>query len=168
MSPLNKRLQQLGQHGGPAELEFVHVLYGKPNQVLGPDRACAAVRARRKRRATSTRRTRRCWAVTSINNGMIEYAGHTNPQQYQPWSKLLAMKQCSLSAQETDIGETEVSLIRYFTIHNFKDGYIWAIYSNKAFESSGKQFDGSGRIPTKWKIHKENGKWEIVEIFEAP
>lgn len=67
-----------------------------------------------------------------------------------------------------DIGETEVFLMRYFTIHNFINGYIWAIYSNKAFDSSGKPFDGSGRIPTKWKIHKENGKWEITEIFEDP
>jgi len=70
--------------------------------------------------------------------------------------------------EKTDIGKTEVSLIRYFTIHNFKDGYIWAFYTNKAFDSNGEQFDGSGWIPTKWKIHKEKGKWEIVEIYEAP
>jgi len=69
---------------------------------------------------------------------------------------------------ERDIGETKVSLIRYFTIHNFKDGYIWAFYSNEAYDTNGKSFAGSYRIPTKWKIHKEKGKWEIVEIFEAP
>ena len=67
-----------------------------------------------------------------------------------------------------ELGETEVSLIRYFTIHSFKDGYIWAFYTNKAFDTSGKQFDGSGWIQTKWKIRKEDGKWDIVEIFEAP
>ena len=70
--------------------------------------------------------------------------------------------------EKTDIGKATVSLLRYFTIHNFKDGYIWAIYSNEAFDFDGKPFCGSYRIQTKWKIHKEKGKWEIVEIFEAP
>lgn len=70
--------------------------------------------------------------------------------------------------QETEIGEATVSLTRYFTIHNFKDGYIWAVYSDQAYDSDRTPLSVGGPIPTKWKIHKENGKWEIAEIFEAP
>jgi len=70
--------------------------------------------------------------------------------------------------KNTIIGQTTASLHRYLTIHNFQKGYIWAIYSNQAYDINGKPFSGSYRINTKWKIHKINGKWEIVEIFEAP
>lgn len=55
-----------------------------------------------------------------------------------------------------------------FTIHNFRDGYIWAYYSVEARNESDELLYGSWEIPTKWKIHKENGKWEIVDIIEAP
>ena len=62
----------------------------------------------------------------------------------------------------------DFNIIRILTIHNFKDGYIWALYSYKAYDEDGEIITGSMFIKTKWKIHKENEKWEIVQIFEAP
>lgn len=61
----------------------------------------------------------------------------------------------------------EVSITRLFTIHNFREGYIWVRYAHKS-ESAQGSLMGSGIILTKWKIKKENGKWSIVEIFEKP
>ena len=65
------------------------------------------------------------------------------------------------------LGKANLTLIRLFTFHNFQDGYIWAWYSYQAYNEDGELLTGSLYIPTKWKIHKENGKWEIIEIFEA-
>lgn len=62
----------------------------------------------------------------------------------------------------------DLTLIRLFTLHNFHDGYMWAYYSYAAYDETGDLITGSWRVPTKWKIHKENGNWEITEIFEAP
>ena len=67
-----------------------------------------------------------------------------------------------------ELGEVKLTLIRMFTLHNFRDGYIWAYYSYEAHDTDGEIITGSWRIPTKWKIHKENGVWKIVEIIEAP
>jgi len=69
---------------------------------------------------------------------------------------------------DEELGGVNLELVRLFTLHNFKDGYIWALYSKEAYNKDGKIINGSIGIFTKWKIHKENGEWEIVEIFEAP
>jgi len=66
------------------------------------------------------------------------------------------------------LGKADLTLIRLFTLHNFHEGYIGAYYSYAAYDEAGDLITGSWRIPTKWKIHKENGKWEITDIYEAP
>ena len=71
-------------------------------------------------------------------------------------------------ANSETLGETKLTLIRLFTFHNFRDGYVWAYYTYYAYNAEGGLITGSVSITTKWKIHKENGKWEIIEIFEAP
>lgn len=66
--------------------------------------------------------------------------------------------------------EVDVSIDRLFVAHNFYDGYMWVRYSY----ITTKNEDSSGIMPasidvvSRWKIHKQNGKWEIVEIKEAP
>ena len=63
--------------------------------------------------------------------------------------------------------EVEVKITRLFTIHNFFDGYIWVKYSRKTIRNDIDIYPGA--IATScWKIHRENGKWKIVEIYEAP
>lgn len=71
-------------------------------------------------------------------------------------------------ADNDTLGKADLTLIRLFVLHNFNNGYIWAYYSYKAYDEDGELITGSSNIPTKWRIHKDNGKWEIVEIFEAP
>ena len=64
------------------------------------------------------------------------------------------------------LGEVKLFLVRLFVFHNFKDGYIWAYYNYAAYDETGHIITGSWGVPTKWIIHKENGKWEITEIIE--
>lgn len=68
---------------------------------------------------------------------------------------------------ETPI-KIDLTLIRLLVLHNFNDGYIWAYYDYAAYKADGSLLTGSWGIFTKWKIHKANGKWEIVKIIEAP
>lgn len=67
-----------------------------------------------------------------------------------------------------NLGRVHLLLVRLSAWHNFSDGYIWAWYCYTAYDTKGKLLTGSMWIPTKWEIHKENGNWEITEIFEAP
>jgi hypothetical protein len=62
--------------------------------------------------------------------------------------------------------KVELTVIRLFVLHDFRDGYIFAFYRYEALDENGKVLTGSMNIFTKWKIHKENGKWKIIEIFE--
>ncbi len=67
-----------------------------------------------------------------------------------------------------NLGKVNLLLVRLSAWHNFQDGYIWAWYCYVAYDKKGELITGSWYIPTKWKIHKENRKWEIIEIYEAP
>lgn len=61
-----------------------------------------------------------------------------------------------------------VIITRLFVLHNFSDGYMWVIYTNEGVDPNSNTMYGSYRVPSRWKIHKENGKWVIVDIKERP
>ncbi len=61
-----------------------------------------------------------------------------------------------------------VNITRLFTFHNFFDGYMWVKYSVETVKNDNDIFPSSSNIISRWKIHRKNGKWEIVEISEAP
>ena len=52
--------------------------------------------------------------------------------------------------------------------NNFKDGYIWVKYDGEQLDSYGNIVSGSWDIISRWKIHKENGEWKVVDIKEHP
>ena len=66
--------------------------------------------------------------------------------------------------------EVDVSIDTLFVVHNFHDGYMWIKYSYVTTKND----DSRGIMPasfdviSRWKIHRQNGKWEITEIKEAP
>jgi len=66
------------------------------------------------------------------------------------------------------VGKVDLTLVRLLTLHNFSKGYIWVWYSEKAYNIDGELITGSNNIITKWKIQKEHGEWEIIDIFESP
>ena len=70
--------------------------------------------------------------------------------------------------KDPEIVKVDFSLKRIFVSHNFKDGYIWVKYDEEQLDSSGNIVSGSWRIISRWKIHKENGEWKVVDIKEHP
>ena len=49
------------------------------------------------------------------------------------------------------------------------EGWIWVYYSSETFDHNGKSICGSWRIPSLWKVEKnEIGEWVVVEIREHP
>ena len=64
--------------------------------------------------------------------------------------------------------EVKVQITRLAVIHNFFDGYMWVKYSYETIKNDNDLMPGSWDVISRWKIHRENGGWEIVEITEAP
>lgn len=70
--------------------------------------------------------------------------------------------------KDPEVVKVDLNLKRIFVSHNFKDGYIWVKYDEEQLDSSGNIVSGSWRIISRWKIHKENGEWKVVDIKEHP
>ena len=64
--------------------------------------------------------------------------------------------------------EVNVKITRLFVLHNFFDGYIWVNYTYETIKNDNGVMPCSTNILSKWKIHKENGIWKIIEIIETP
>ena len=62
----------------------------------------------------------------------------------------------------------EVNIMRLFVLHNFAGGYMWVVYSEKGFDPITNSEYAASKVTSRWKIHKENGKWVIVDIKEGP
>ena len=69
---------------------------------------------------------------------------------------------------EPELDKVDLNIYRLFVWHNFSDGYIWVKYDEELMDSSGNILSGSWNVVSRWKIHKENGEWKVVEIKEAP
>lgn len=64
--------------------------------------------------------------------------------------------------------KVRAKVTRLFTWHNFFDGHIWVIYSYETIENDTDIKPATFNVISKWTIHRENGKWQIVDIKEAP
>lgn len=66
-------------------------------------------------------------------------------------------------AGDPNIKEVEVDIKIIFTVHDFRNGYMWIKFESEGYDSVGDV--AYGEVNTaKWKIHKLNGVWEIVDI----
>ena len=49
------------------------------------------------------------------------------------------------------------------------EGWIWVFYSSETFRHDGSTTNGSWRVPSLWKVEKnDTGEWVVVEIHEHP
>ena len=64
--------------------------------------------------------------------------------------------------------KANVRIARLFVLHNFFNGYMWVRYTCEITSEDGTRIMGAWNVPAHWKIHRQNGKWEIVEIIEKP
>ena len=62
----------------------------------------------------------------------------------------------------------DAKITRLFVCHNFFDGYMWVYYSCEATDNDGDLVFGVRGLVSKWKIHREDGKWRIVDIDQQP
>ena len=69
---------------------------------------------------------------------------------------------------DTQFGNADLTLFPILVLHDYHDGYIYAFYSYKAYDIDGDLVTASLNVFTKWRVHKENGQWSIVEITEKP
>ena len=63
---------------------------------------------------------------------------------------------------------TDLKLRQVFSWHNFKQGSFWFTYSVIVYDENGDSITGSMNAPVKMIIIKNNGAWEVIEIFEKP
>ncbi len=83
-------------------------------------------------------------------------------------TKNRAIDQYNIAPFNNDVEEVNLKITRTFVLHNFSTGYIWVSYTIEMRDSNGELLCGSWDVPARWTIKKEKGKWEIVEILEAP
>ena len=62
----------------------------------------------------------------------------------------------------------ELKLFRVFTWHNFQSGKLWFRYTIVVTDKDGNPLYGGWDIPVKLTIERENGAWEITDLYEAP
>ncbi len=60
--------------------------------------------------------------------------------------------------------------LKLWSAHLGKDeGWIWVYYSDETFNRNGGSVCGSWRIPSLWKVKKDDsGEWIVVQIREHP
>lgn len=72
---------------------------------------------------------------------------------------------------EEGVAKVDLEIRRVFVIHNFFDGYMWVEYKHAKYDENDELMYFSGaEFPycTKWTIHKEKGKWVLVDSNEGP
>lgn len=70
-----------------------------------------------------------------------------------------------------DVESTSVDLQLVTADAKGSNGYIWVIYSverEHIFDDGTQSKSGSRDILSYWKIEKENGKWIVTDVKEAP
>lgn len=82
---------------------------------------------------------------------------------------LLARYATVKSEHYADVAFNEHSLELWSAHLDKDDGWIWVFYSSETFNHDGSTACGSWRIPSLWKVEKNDiGEWVVVDIFEHP
>ncbi len=68
-----------------------------------------------------------------------------------------------------DVAFNEHSLELWSAHLDENEGWIWVFYSDETFHHDGSTACGSWRIPSLWKVEKnDSGEWVVVQIREHP
>jgi hypothetical protein len=66
---------------------------------------------------------------------------------------------------EFDINMVDVTIRRYFVLHNFSRGYMWIYYDYSTYDPDQEHWFGASSYAC-WTIQKVDGTWRIVDIDE--
>lgn len=71
--------------------------------------------------------------------------------------------------QREGVAKVKLKISRVFVMHDFTDGYMWIKYTYILHDKDGNLLYGARLefpLYAKWTIHKENGKWVVVDVDE--
>ncbi len=110
---------------------------------------------------------REAQAVLRIADKAFNDTRHTRAENEEEYG-LLARYATPTDSYE-DAAFNEHSLELWSAHLDEHEGWIWVYYSSETFDLNGKSVCGSWRIPSLWKVKKnETGEWVVVEIREHP
>lgn len=68
-----------------------------------------------------------------------------------------------------DDAVSQMHRLRLIAGHFAQDeGYMWVQYTSVAYDVDGEITTGSWDILTKWKLKKQDGRWVVTNVNEAP
>jgi hypothetical protein len=65
------------------------------------------------------------------------------------------------------VNMVDVTIRRYFVLHNFSRGYMWIYYDLRTYNPDQDHWIGTSSYAC-WTIQKVDGTWRIVDIEEGP
>jgi len=69
----------------------------------------------------------------------------------------------TMSDNNSNTVDVNASVYTIFTIHNFKEGYMWVKFNCHAYDSQGN-ITGGEISTARWKIKRIDQQWKIIEV----
>lgn len=110
---------------------------------------------------------REAQAVLRLADKAFNDTRHTTAENEEEYGLLKRYATATDSYGDTAFNEHSLEL---WSAHLGKEeGWIWVYYSSETFNHDGSTACGSWRIPSLWKVEKnENGEWVVIQIREQP
>ncbi len=110
---------------------------------------------------------REAQAVLRLADQAFNDVQHTSDENEESYGLLARYATDTDSYGDTAFNEHSLEL---WSAHLGKDeGWIWVYYSSETFNYDGSTAHGSWRIPSLWKVERnDNGEWVVVQIREHP
>ena len=110
---------------------------------------------------------REAQAVLRLADQAFNDVQHTSIENEEKYGLLARYATDTDSYGDTAFNEHSLEL---WSAHLGKDeGYIWVYYSSETFNHDGSTACGSWKIPSLWKVERnDSGEWVVVQIREHP
>jgi hypothetical protein len=106
-------------------------------------------------------------SVLLLANKAFNDVRHTRAENEETYGLLARYATPTDSYEDAAFNEHSLDLWSAHLDEN--EGWIWVYYSSETFDHNGKSICGSWRIPSLWKVEKdETGEWVVVDIREHP
>jgi hypothetical protein len=104
-------------------------------------------------------------AVLSLADQAFDDTGHTRAENEEAYGLLARYATNTDSYGGAAYNEHSLKL---WSAHLGEDtGWIWVYYSSETFNQDGSTVRGSWRIPSLWKVERnDSGEWVVVQILE--
>ena len=115
----------------------------------------------------STSDRREAQAVLRLADKAFNDVRHTSEENEEEYG--LLSRYATPTDNYGDVAFNEHSLELWSAHLDEDEGWIWVYYSSKTFNHDGSTAHGSWRIPSLWKVEKnDTSEWVVVQIREHP